>query len=165
MIVNDDSSIVKIMKKLVKLSKGFTLVELLIVVSIIGILASMIITNVTSSRSKADDAKRKSDLNQLKTAMQLYYGDNQGYPGGAGSSINACGDGDDACPLAGGGVMGNSLSGTVYMKESPEYTTYAVSGEEYDVCVLLENTTDPDVADSQDKCGAGSEGEFCVCND
>lgn len=54
------------------MKKGFTLVELLVVVAIIGILLSIVIVNVTSSRQKARDARRKADLRSIQTALELY---------------------------------------------------------------------------------------------
>lgn len=60
--------------------KGFTLIEILIVVAIIGILASVILASVTSSRARARDTKRISDIRQIRTALELYFGANGRYP-------------------------------------------------------------------------------------
>ena len=60
--------------------KGFTLIELLVVISVIGLLASVILVSLNSARQKARDAKRKADLRQLATALNLYYNDNDIYP-------------------------------------------------------------------------------------
>ena len=69
------------LKKITKQSiKGFTLIELLVVISIIGLLASVVLTNVNSARGKARDARRVADLQQIITALQLYYHDNRSYP-------------------------------------------------------------------------------------
>jgi len=61
-------------------NKGFTLIELLVVVAIIGILASVILTSLNSTRAKARDAKRVTELNQIRTALELYHSDNLNYP-------------------------------------------------------------------------------------
>jgi len=53
--------------------RGFTLIELLVVVAIIGILATVIVVNLSSAQGKARDAVRKNDLNTISQAMQLYY--------------------------------------------------------------------------------------------
>ncbi len=61
-------------------SHGFTLIELLIVVSILVLLSTMFSLGVFSQLFKSNDARRKSDLNQLKIAFENYYGDHNYYP-------------------------------------------------------------------------------------
>lgn len=60
--------------------KGFTLIELLVVISIIGLLSSIVLTSVNSARAKARDARRITDLNQIRTALELYFDANGFYP-------------------------------------------------------------------------------------
>jgi len=62
------------MKKFNK--KWFTLIEMLIVVVIIGILASALIPRLTSVKDRANDSSRKAALQQLVTAMSMYVLDN-----------------------------------------------------------------------------------------
>jgi type IV pilus assembly protein PilA len=68
------------MKNLLKKQEGFTLLELLIVIVIIGILAVLIVPNLASGPQRARDAQRKSDLRNVKTALETYYNDKNGYP-------------------------------------------------------------------------------------
>jgi len=59
---------------------GFTLIEVLVVVAIIGILASIVVVNLTG---KTDDAKRaaaRATIEQLETALKMFYQDNGFYP-------------------------------------------------------------------------------------
>ena len=60
--------------------RGFTLVELLIVIAIIGILSSVVIASTTASRSKAHDVRRIGDLKEIELALALYYDVNRVYP-------------------------------------------------------------------------------------
>ena len=67
------------MKK--KNKKGFTLVELMIVITVIAILATIGVMSFTRVQKQARDTKRKGDLRALYTALQAYYTENQfSYP-------------------------------------------------------------------------------------
>ncbi|MBI5133864.1 MAG: prepilin-type N-terminal cleavage/methylation domain-containing protein [Candidatus Taylorbacteria bacterium] len=66
--------------------KGFTLVELLISIAIIGIISSIVLGNIASSKQKGTDALIKSNMHDARTAAELYYGDNgNSYAGVCGS--------------------------------------------------------------------------------
>ena len=60
--------------------KAFTLVELLIVVAIIGILASSVVVNLSVARTRARDARRKADLKSVQTALEIYVEEKGSYP-------------------------------------------------------------------------------------
>jgi type IV pilus assembly protein PilA len=60
--------------------KGFTLVELLVVISIFSAVASTTLAVSQQGRVKARDAQRISNLKQIKTALELYYAANDSYP-------------------------------------------------------------------------------------
>jgi len=61
-------------------SKGFTLLELMIVMILLSILALLLIGNYMSSIKKGRDSRRKNDLNQIQRALEMYYEDTNRYP-------------------------------------------------------------------------------------
>ncbi|MCA9351349.1 type II secretion system protein [Patescibacteria group bacterium] len=83
-----------------KYRKGFTLIELLVVVAIIGILATIVISNLGESRTRAKDAAIVTEMNQLATAVEI--------------ETNALGDYTNVCDLFG---IGGDLE---YIKQSIE---------------------------------------------
>lgn len=135
---------------------GFTLIELLVVISIIGVLAGLLLTNFVGVRERAADARMKSDLDQLKKALRLYYNDNQEYP----SSIPSTGTFSD--------------NGTVYMKDVPMGVEYEASsdGEGFVVIADLANESDESIAASQARCDTSGytvsvdpDTSYVVCED
>ncbi|MEY2664901.1 MAG: hypothetical protein RLZZ480_6 [Candidatus Parcubacteria bacterium] len=62
--------------------KGFTLVEMVVVITIIGILASILFASFSQSRKISRDKIRKADLKQLQLAIELYKSQNGRYPAG-----------------------------------------------------------------------------------
>ena len=64
-----------------KQQPGFTIVELLIVIVLIGILAAITIVAFNGIQSRASFAAYKSDIDALNKAVNLYYADNGAYPG------------------------------------------------------------------------------------
>ena len=64
----------------VSANKGFTLVELMIVVAIIGILAAIAIPQFAKYRARAYNSAAMSDMRNLKTDMEGYYAQWQEYP-------------------------------------------------------------------------------------
>lgn len=67
------------MKSIIRNSKGFTLIELMIVVAIIGILAAIAIPQFAQYRMRAFNTSAESDLRNLKTAQEVLMGDHQHY--------------------------------------------------------------------------------------
>src|ERR1700752_845921 len=68
------------MISLKKSNKGFTIVELLIVIVVIGILALLVITTYSGIQQKARNAKRQTDVQSLQTQLEAFYSQNGSYP-------------------------------------------------------------------------------------
>lgn len=141
---------------------GFTLVELLIVIAIIGVLASLVLANLSGARERARDSQRKNDLRQLQTALRLLYNDYQQYPGSS-NDYKIRFQGTDGTDIT--FEWGNEFAiGTnTYMGRLPKDTlstgifnySYWRSGTDTDVYCLwgnLENSSDTSISESQTRC-------------
>lgn len=65
--------------KLLQGKRGFTLIELMIVVAIIGILAAIAIPQFSNLISKSQEGSVKGNLGSIRSAVSIYYGDTEGY--------------------------------------------------------------------------------------
>ena len=70
--------------------KGFTIVELTIVIIIIGLLATVTLVLYTGSRQRASFASYKSDIVRINEAITVYQSENGKYPLGDGTSASGC---------------------------------------------------------------------------
>ncbi len=141
---------------MLKLQKGFTLIELLVVISIIGVLTTLVFSNLNAARSRARDAQRKSDMRNISTGLRLYFNDWGTYPGQDGSAnINGCGNGTpEVIPTSTctwGGSWSNGSAAT-YMTVLPKdplstqqyfYNRDPLYTDKYTVSACLENGSDP----------------------
>lgn len=59
---------------------GFTLLEVMVVIVILGILASLVVPNLMGNKEKADQQKAVSDIVALENALDMYKLDNNRYP-------------------------------------------------------------------------------------
>lgn len=153
------------------MKKGFSLIELLIVITIIAALVGAALPNFLGARHRARDSKKKAELVQLKNALRLYYGDYQKYPTNSANEavINGCGTlGTSACPATGPFQAGTVGSETVYMKRLPTYYNYtSTGGDSFLLKATMENLSDNDIGPSQARCGfpTPTPAEFHVCED
>lgn len=169
-----------------KIQKGFTLIELLVSIAIIATIIGLALPNFLGARSRARDARRKGEMNQLKTALQLYFNDYQAYPIDSGWEvvgkfyyIKGCGaNGDLMCPdiCTVDFAAGGSGCDTVYMTKFPtDFGTSMFyyrenSGTDFCMKVTLENVSDSDLATSKTRCDAkcttslGST-DYAVCSE
>ncbi len=60
--------------------RGFTLIELIVVIAIIGMLSSVVLALLSSAQKDAKDKRRISDMKQLQNALELYHVDRREYP-------------------------------------------------------------------------------------
>ncbi len=71
--------------------RGFTLMELMTVIAIIGILAAVVFPSLSDSKAKARDSERVTDLGQIAIAVELYYSTCKEYPATfANAASNGC---------------------------------------------------------------------------
>ena len=155
------------------MKKGFTLIELLVVISVIGLLAALIMVNFNAARERAKDVERKSDLDQVKKALRMYYNDMTLYPETGGSNkIKACGNPATTTFEWGSQFACGSM---VYMKALPTEPSVdqvykyqqAASGQDFCLWATLENKSDGDIAKSKTRCSGCAVGvnDYIVCAD
>ena len=132
---------------------AFTLIELLIVISIIGILTGISVFALTGSRESARDTKRKTDLEQIRSALEIYKADCSRYPLSLPWNATLYGDGTN-CLAANKyieTVPQDTLTGQVY-----GYKTSGTPPTSYTLCAALEGVTTADARCSGVSCGSGT---------
>ncbi len=129
------------------IKQGFTLIELLIVMAIIAILASVSFANFQTTRIKARDAQRKSDLATIAKSLEAYANDYQSYPLSDSSNKIICQPPSTTCGWGSPFTDGKST----YVASLPtdpgsysyEYTS--TTGKNFTLYAYLENSNDPSI--------------------
>ena len=131
------------------MKKGFTLVELLVVIAIIALLSTLSVVALNSARAKSRDARRQSDIRQIRTALEMYFDSNMAYPDPTASTT--LGTGTMACLTSTGWTTTAGCTGTIFMQNVPTDPipgTYSYiynvggSNDTYTIAYTLENGGD-----------------------
>lgn len=71
-----------------KVQRGFTIIELLIVIAIIAILAGLVLNNFQGAQAKARDTQRVTRINAIHSKLEEFYNEGNGYPASAETTAN-----------------------------------------------------------------------------
>ncbi|MBC7746515.1 prepilin-type N-terminal cleavage/methylation domain-containing protein [Pedobacter sp.] len=110
------------------LQKGFTIVELLIVIVVIGILAGLVLNTFSGVQKRARDTQRQTDLNSLATQLEVYYNDNAGYPLLASINNTTLKGLDSGATMAPGQTTSSMTATGAPTKDQYGYQTWAADG-------------------------------------
>lgn len=148
------------------LNTGFTLVELLVVITIIGILATIGLVAFQSSQMRARDAQRKSDLEQISKSLELFYSDYGKYPPSSGGQIQACpyspsnGTGTSCAWGSGSFTDGKTTYFQVLPRDPASNLRYyyrtvsnTSNNQAYQLFAYLENSQDSSIISTSYSCG------------
>jgi general secretion pathway protein G len=95
-------------------SFGFTLTELLVVIAIIGILAGVLLPNLTTARAKGRDSRRVAEIKQIQLALALYQDVNNDYPSSLSGLVSTYMNPVPTAPTPGVGYTYRRNSSTSY---------------------------------------------------
>ncbi len=142
---------------------GYTLIEILTVVAIIGILATLSVGPIKAAQQRSRDAQRKSDMNLLAQALDLYYSENHTLPGDGSTCSYKSGKTTAWIPGLTSRYLPSSNGKVIPvdpLKDKAEfYYTYTdlicdkseILGQTFKVQAFLENKKDKDGIEENDK--------------
>jgi len=114
--------------------KGFTIIELLIVIAIIGLLATISIVSLNGARLKGRDAARLGNIKQMQTALEMYYNDQGRYPVSATAIVLGSATAKKLCSTAAAGFVATCVApaitymGNVQPNPTPNGTAFSYTG-------------------------------------
>ena len=123
-----------------KNKKGFTLIELMVVIAIIAILATVVLVALQSARDAAYDAKKKSSVAQLRSLAETWYAQDQHY----GRFVSDTETGD---LIAQPGVTALTAAGTGTV-DQPSLWCAQAELEAENAWFCADNTTSPEEVES-----------------
>lgn len=140
-----------------KCTDGFSIIEVLVVLSIIGVVSTLGAVGFQSSQMKARDSQRKSDLQTIRTALENYYNDEGCYPQDA-SFAQACGQ-----PFQ---TYLSSMPCDPVSKEPYLYVPLDNACQGYRMFGQLDQTSDPAIedlgCDGETGCGYGQSYNYGI---
>lgn len=129
-----------------KPNSGFTLIEVLIVVAIIGLLASVVLVGLGGFRARGRDARRVADLRETQNALELYYTKSNQYPTISGADSWA----SLKTSLLGAGIGVTTISNDpLYPSRTYQYGVSA-DNQNYVLRATLEDSNNPALNDDVD---------------
>ncbi|OGG13552.1 hypothetical protein A2875_01570 [Candidatus Gottesmanbacteria bacterium RIFCSPHIGHO2_01_FULL_46_14] len=146
---------------------GFTLLELMVVIVILGVLSMIGISAFTSSQIRSRDTKRKADLANFQKSLEFYYNDYNSFPLSDAEGQIICQTDGTVCPW---GEQFADEKGTIYMIRLPKEGSgsrryfYISDGIDYRVYALLENTEDSGLITPGVATNCAASGSSVDCN-
>jgi prepilin-type N-terminal cleavage/methylation domain-containing protein len=153
-------------------NEGFSLIEILVALSIIAILLGVVVASVSDAKAKARDSQRKIDLKQIQLALEKYANYNGTYKV-SGSGARGLGDGyigqEGESPYTSVSVM-RALKNAGFLNQSVQddlpqspsgYMLHLCGVDKYALSATLEKPTSADISNIQTTCnGTGPDGAF-----
>jgi len=134
-----------------KLTAGFTLIELMVIIAIIGILSAIVLTFLGLAKNKAKDASVSASLGGLRSQIEIFNSDNGTYTGAFSDSYGSCDSTNSAIQLLLTKLNEDTNSATV-CNVSGDGWTYAISAQlpsDANKYRCIDSTSKTEIRDSQ----------------
>ncbi len=118
------------------MKKGFTLIELLVVGTILAVLAAGAFVSYSTTTARSRDSKRLSDIEQVRSALEMFRADNASYYQATGSVVSTLG-------ILSPDYISKLPSDPKFASTFDYYYNSAAPAATYELCAKTENLTDP----------------------